>query len=230
MEIMKTHSKLWYLEQFNLKQILSIEERRTLAGAAEMQYYTKKEILYFAGEVSDAVYILKEGRIKIYRKTADGKEFILSIINPGELFGELCILGQPAREEIAEALEDAVVCAVALRDMQVLMHSMPSLNTEILKRVGKRVQKIQSRFESLICKNVEQRIRSLIKEIALEHGRVIAGDPKQVEVKLGLTHSDLAKLTATCRQSVSSLLKELEEKGLIRYDRRHIYIKDISLL
>ena len=90
--------------------------------------------------------------------------------------------------------------------------------------------KVQSRLESLICKNAEERIRSLIKEIAMKHGRSIAGDPVQIEVRLGLTHSDIAKLTATCRQSVSTILRELEKEGIIKYDRRRISIKNISLL
>ena len=101
---------------------------------------------------------------------------------------------------------------------------------EILKRLGARVKKVQCRLEAIISKNTEQRIRALIKEVAQEHGRVIAGDSKQVEVRLGLTHTDIANLTATCRQSVSMLLRELEKQGLIKYDRRRIYIKDISLL
>jgi CRP-like cAMP-binding protein len=227
---MLLRSKLWYLEHFNLRHILTPEERKKVAGTAEMQHVAKKEIIYFATDTSDCVYILKEGKVKICRYTPDGKEIILNIISPGEMFGELGIAGQQEREEVAEVLEDAVVCVIPLAEMQALMQSMPTLNTEILKRLGTRVKKVQNRLESLICKNAEQRIRSLIKELALEHGRVIAGQPEQVELKLGLTHDDIAKLTATCRQSVSTLLKDLEHQGLIKYDRRRIYIMDISLL
>ncbi len=227
---MQVRSKLWYLDNFNLRQILSMDERKRIAEAAEMRHVPKKEVLYFSTDPSNCVYILKEGKVKVFRNTPDGKEIILSIINPGEMFGELGIAGQQEREEIAEVLEDAVVCEFSLPTLQELMQNMPSLNTEILKRLGTRVKKVQNRLESLICKNAEQRIRSLIKEIAQEHGRIIAGSPLQMEVKLGLTHADIAKLTATCRQSVSTLLKELEHKGLIKYDRRRIYIKDISML
>ena len=227
---MFVRSKLWYLENFNLRQILTLEERKKVAGAAVMQHVPKKEVLYFPSEASDSVYILKEGKVKVYRQTPDGKEIILNIISPGEMFGELGIAGQQEREEAAEVMEDAIVCIIPLKQMQELMLCMPSLNTEILKRLGARVKKVQNRLESLICKNAEQRIRSLIKEIAQEHGRVIAGDPEQVEVKLGLTHADIAKLTATCRQSVSSLLKDLEKQGLIKYDRKRIYVKGLSQL
>lgn len=227
---MLVRSKLWYLENFNLRQILTLEERRKIAGTAVMQHVPKKEVVYFSNQTSDCVYILKEGKVKIYRQTPDGREIILNILSPGELFGELGIAGQQEREEVAEVMEDAVLCRIKLEDMQGLMQDMPSLNTEILKRLGARVKKIQSRLESLICKNSQQRIRFLLKEIALEHGRTIAGDPEQIEIKLHLTHADIAKLTATCRQSVSSFLKELENLGLIKYDRRRIYIKNLSLL
>jgi CRP-like cAMP-binding protein len=114
--------------------------------------------------------------------------------------------------------------------MKELMRCMPNLNIEIFIHLGNRVKKVQNRLESLICKNVEQRIRYLIKEIAADYGRIIAGDPRQIEIKLGLTHADIAKLTGTCQQSVSSFLGDLEKQGLIKYDRRRIYIKDLSQL
>ena len=110
------------------------------------------------------------------------------------------------------------------------MESMPSLNREILKHLGSRVKKLQSWLEPLICKSAEQRVRSLIKDIAKEHRREIAGDSRQIEVKLNLTHADIAKLTATSRQTVSTLLNDLEKQEIIKYDRRRIYIKDLSLL
>ena len=226
---MLVRTKLWYLENLNLRNILTMEERRRIAGTAVMQDVPKKEVLYFPKEASDCVYILKEGKVKIYRQTFDGREIILNIINPGELFGELGLAGQQEREEVAEAMEDSVICTINMADMQELMQSMPNLNREVLKRLGNRVIKIQNRLESLICKNAEQRIRSLIKEIALEHGRVISGDPEQIEVKLSLSQSDIAKLTATSRQTVSTHLNDLEKQGIIRFDRSRIYIKKFSL-
>ena len=227
---MQARSKLRYLENFSFRGILTMDERKKVAGSAQMQHVNKKEVLYFPTEPSDSIFILREGKVKISILTPDGQEIILNIIRPGELFGELAITGQLQREELAEVLEDSVICIIKLEDMKGLMQTIPSLSTEILKRLGNRVKKVQSRLEAIICKSTEERIRDLIREVAQEHGRVIAGDPGQVEVKLGLRHADIAKLTATCRQSVSMVLGDLERQGLIKYDRRRIYIKDISLL
>ena len=79
-------------------------------------------------------------------------------------------------------------------------------------------------------KNKEQRIIALIKELAQEHGHIIAGDPHYREIRLGLTHADIAKLSATSRQSVCTIMNDLEKQGLIKYNRRSISIKDLSLL
>jgi CRP-like cAMP-binding protein len=227
---MHPHTKLWYLENFGTLKALSKEEKEKLDTIAEMQHAPKKQVLYFPTDSCNCIYMLKAGKVKITRITPDGKEIILSILGPGEIFGELGITGQQEREEMAEVTDDAILCVVNIKDLQNMMKDNPRFNTEILKLVGFRLKRVQSRLESLICRNAEQRIRSLIKELALEHGRTIAGDENQREVKLGLTHEDIAKLTATSRQTVTTQLNDLESSGLIKYDRKRIYILNLSRL
>lgn len=227
---MNTQSKLWYLENFGMLKALSKEEKTKLDEMAVMRHTPKKQILYFPTDSSSSIYMLKAGKVKISRLMPDGKETILTILGPGEIFGELGITGQQEREEIAEVTDDAIICVVDIKDLQNMMKDNPQFNMEILKFIGFRLKRVQNRLESLIFKNAEQRIRSLIKELAEDHGRIIAGDENMREVKLGLTHEDIAKLTATSRQTVTTQLKELEKSGLIKYDRKRINIKDLSKL
>ena len=227
---MNTHSKLWYLENFSMLKVLSKEEKEKLDSMAEMRNAPKKQVLYFPTDSSNSIYLLKAGKVKISRLTPDGKEIILTILGPGEVFGEMGITGQQEREEIAEVTDDAIICVVDINDLQHMMKDNPKFNTEILKFIGFRLKRVQNRLESLIFKNAEQRIRSLIKELAEDHGRAIGGDENYREVKLGLTHEDIARLTATSRQTVTSQLNELEKSGLIRYDRKRITIKDLRQL
>jgi CRP-like cAMP-binding protein len=227
---MNTHSKLWYLENFGMLKALSKEEKEKLDRMAVMRHAPKKQVLYFPTDSSNSIYMLKSGKVKISRISADGKEIILTILGPGEVFGELGITGQQEREEIAEVTDDAIICVVDIQDLQKMMKENPKFNTEILKFIGFRLKRVQSRLESLIFKNAEQRIRSLLRELAEDHGRTIAGDENQREVKLGLTHEDIAKLTATSRQTVTTQFNELEKEGVIKYDRKRIYIKDLQRL
>lgn len=227
---MHPQSKLWYLENFGMLKVLSKEEKEKLDSITVMKHTPKKQILYFPTDSSNNIYMLKTGKVKISRITPDGKEIILTILGPGEIFGELGITGQQEREEVAEVTDDAIICVANIKDFQGMMKDNSKFNTEILKFIGFRLKRVQSRLESLIFKNAEQRIRSLIKELAEEHGRTIAGDENYREVKLGLTHADIGKLTATSRQTVTTQLNELEKSGLIKYDRKRISIKDLRRL
>lgn len=201
-----------------------------LDSMAVMKHIPKKQVLYFPTDSSNSIYMLKAGKVNISRIMPDGKEMILAILGPGEVFGELGIAGQQEREEFAEVTDDAIICVVDIKDLQKMMEDNPKFSTEILKFIGFRLKRVQRRLESLIFKNAEQRIRSLIKELAKDHGRPIAGDENYREVKLGLTHEDIAKLTATSRQTVTTQLNELEKNGLIKYNRKGISVKDLRQL
>jgi len=209
---------------------LSKDEMMTMDKMSAMRNASKNQVIYFPEDASNAIYMLKEGKVKISKQSGDGKEIILAFLHPGEVFGELSITGQEKREEIAEATEDAVVCVVDVKDLQMMMEKNPKFNFNITKLIGFKLKKIQSRFESLIFKSSEERVSSFIKELAVEHGKPILGNPEEKLIQLKLTHEDIAKLTATSRQTVTSTLNLLEKKNIIMYDRRSIFVKQLSKL
>jgi CRP-like cAMP-binding protein len=227
---MSAESKLWYLEKFSMMSVLSKDEMMTMDKMSAMRNASKNQVIYFPEDASNYIYMLKEGKVKISKQSGDGKEIILAFLHPGEVFGELSITGQEKREEIAEATEDAVICVVDVKDLQMMMEKNPKFNFNITKLIGFKLKKIQSRFESLIFKSSEERVSSFIKELAEEHGIPILGNPEEKLIQLKLTHEDISKLTATSRQTVTSTLNRLEKNNIIMYDRRSIFVKALSKL
>lgn len=223
-------TKLWHLENFSMLHILSKEEMQALDKMALMRNMPKNQVIYFPEDASNTIFLLKKGKVKISRFSESGKEMILAILSPGEMFGELSITGQETREEVAEATEDAIICSVSITDFQRMMEMNPKFNLQIIKFIGFRMKKIQSRLANLIFKTAEQRVRFFIKELAEEHGQEIANDPEERLVRLRLTHKEVAKLSATSRQTVTTVLNELERQGIISYDRNRIYVRKYSLL
>lgn len=223
-------TKLWYLENFSMLNILSKKEIETIDSMATMRNMPRNQVIYFPEDTSNTVFLLKKGRVKISRMSETGKEIILAILGPGEIFGELSITGQAKREEIAEATEDAIICSISISDFQMMMEMNPKFNLQITKFIGFRLKKIQSRLEGLFFKTAEQRVRVLIKELAEEHGQEIALSPEERLVKMLFTHDELAKLSATSRQTVTTVLADLERKEIISYNRNRIYIKHMSQL
>ena len=102
--------KLWYLKQFNLLDTMTQEEMESLSEMVVDNQVKKKHSIYMAGDSSENLYFLKEGRVKITRVDESGKEFTLTLLEPGEIFGELGLFDQSPRETSATALEDSVIC------------------------------------------------------------------------------------------------------------------------
>lgn len=227
---MANKTKLWYLENFKLVNTLSKDEFIEFDKNATMRSAPKSSVLYFPEDQSNTIYILKEGKVKISKISPDGKEIILEFLYPGEMFGELGITGQDKREEIAVADEDCVMCVINTNDVKDMMATNPKFNFSITKLIGLKFKKIQNRFEALIFKNSEQRIASFILELSTEYGMEIKGNPEEKLIRLKITHDEISKLTATSRQTVTSALNKFQKEEVLIYDRKSIFIKNLSKL
>lgn len=214
-------TKIWYLEKFNLLASLSPAEMAEMEKATSMRSCHKNQVIFFENDPSDRIYFLKEGEIKLTRYD-EGRELIIAILGPGEVFGELAISGQDKRDETAEATRESVICMISTGELEMMMNKNPRFNLGITKLMGLRLLRVKNSLASLVFKSSEQRVISFIRESASAHGRIT---PEGVEVALRLTHDNIAKLTATSRPLVTSVFSELEKKGVITYTRKKILVR-----
>lgn len=220
----------WYLENFSFFNILSEEDRVKLGGVAVKHFLPKDTEIYCSGDIANSFYLIKEGKVKITRRSDAGKEIILAILGAGEVFGELSIAGYREREEKAITAEDSLVCLFKVCDFQPFMDKNPRLSLQITKLIGFKLKRIQRRLESLIFRTSEERVRDFIRELATGYGYTIGLNPNEVAIPVRLTHDDIGKLTATSRQTVTTLLNCLSKAGVLTYDRHRIYIKAMDRL
>lgn len=210
--------------------VLKKEELQKMDEIAKMEEAPRNQVIYYPDNQSHTIFLLKKGKVKISRFSESGDEYILALLGPGEVFGELAFTGEENRGEMATATEDALICRVELAQFQELMAGNPALNLEITKLIGLMFKKIQTKFEHLIFKTSEERIIWFIKSMVEKFGRPIRGFPDQFQIDIKFTHEEIGKLTATSRQMVTATLSMLEKQGIIKYDRRRIYILDITKL
>lgn len=216
-------SKFWYLENFNLFEGLSMEKMMELDKKLSMSNVNKNEIIYFAEDPSNSIFLLKEGNVKLTRVSEDGKEAIISILKPGEIFGELIITGEANREDTATALDDVTICTISKENFENLLIENPELNLRITKLIGLKLQKVERDLESLIFKDSSTRIRNFLIGYADEYGKKI-GD--EIFIKTNLTHQDIANLTVTSRQTVTTVMNNLKEKKIIDFSRNKIIVRN----
>jgi len=225
---MSTETNLWHLENFNLLKALSVMEKMKMAKKVKDSKMKKNEYIYFPEDPSSSIFFLKKGRVKIGTYSDNGKEIIKAILGPGEIFGELSLVGEGKRKDFAMTLDnDVVLCAMGMSNMEEMMESNSMLGMKVTKLIGFRLQKIERRLESLIFKDARSRIIDFIVDLGHEKGKAIG---KEILVKHNLTHMDMANLTATSRQTVTTVLNELKEQNLIHLERNKFLIRDIDNL
>jgi CRP-like cAMP-binding protein len=223
----QTQSKLWHLERINLFKDLTEEDLSKIEKVARMRTMEKGKYIYFPNDPSTVVFLLKEGNVKIGSYSDEGKEVIKTILEPGEIFGELSIAGQEKRTDFAKAMNNARICAVSKEEMLQILNDIPSLSLKITNLIGLRLQRIERRFESLVFKDARKRVTDFIKTSALEKGKKVG---YEYVFKHRLTHKDIANLTATSRQTVTIVLNELRDKKVISFDRNRILIHEMDQL
>jgi len=224
---MERESALWYFESVNLYEILCPHKVKSLAENHAFHCYKKDQFIYFPDEPANYIYMIAEGRVRIGHYLDEGKEVITAILTAGEIFGELALAGEEKRRHWAQAMEQTVVCPLSIHELKELMYDNKDLSFKLLKLVGLRLMKLERKLELLVFKDARTRIIEFLKDSAAWKGKKV-GYETMIPTKL--THKDIAALTGTSRQTVTTIFNELKEKNLINFDRRKILIRDLENL
>ncbi len=224
---MAEKTKLWYLENFNLFKGLTDDKKEELKRITSMRELNKNEPIYFANDPSTSIFFLKTGRVKIVKYSSDGKENMLTLINPGEIFGEMAFLDEKERTDFAITVEPALICAINKDDLGNFISKTPSLNIKLTKLIGLKLKSFSERIEDLVFKDANQRIISFLLRMIDKNGKNIG---EQIFVKPFLKHQDIAELAACSRQTVNYILTDLRDKNIINFDRKKLIINDLPAL
>jgi len=225
---MADKTKLWHLKNTSLFEGMPESAMIAMDRMASMTAVKSQQPIYFPDEPSRDVFFLKQGHVKISRIHPDGREVILDVIGPGEVFGELSPMseeGQP--NEMAEALDEALVCTIRREDFESLLAQHPQLNVKITKRIGLRLRKFEERLTDLIFKDTRKRLATFLVRNAEEFGKMKSGT---ITVKMHLSHQEIALLTGAARQTVTTTLNEFRDLGIIDFSRKEMVIKQVEKL
>ena len=221
-------SNLWFFEDVNLFNIMCPHKTAAMAENHEFHSFKKNQFIYFPHEQARNIYMIAEGRVRIGSYLEDGKEIVKAILTTGEIFGELALAGEERRNDFAQAMDEkTTVCPISIEQMQELMADNKELSLKIYKLIGLRIRKLERKVESLVFKDARTRIIDFLRDAAAWKGKKV-GFETMIPTKL--THKDIANLTGTSRQTVTTILNELKEKNLIYFDRRKILIRDMEKL
>lgn len=214
-----------HLEQFKLFDDMQRSELDRISSFTTLRTRPKNSYVYHPGDRSEVMFILKEGRIKIGNYSDDGREVIKHIVQPGEIFGEMGLAGEIKRNEFAITMkEEASFYMIYVADLKDVLKDNPELSIRLISRIGSRILTTERRLESIIFKDSKTRVVEFICDMAHKVG-LRFGD--ETLLQHFLTHQDIANITGTSRQFVTSVLNDLKRSNIIKFDRTSILIADL---
>lgn len=183
----------------------------------------KKQAVYLPGDLGSTVFLLKKGRVKIASHAPSGKELTFEILEPGEIFGEVEALEGVARESSAQALEDTLLCAIRKEDFERYLRLHPDLSFKLTKLLGFRLRRIRNRVEDLVFRDVPARLAHLLLDLSKTDGEIRGS---AVRLKMHLTQQEIANLVGCSRETISLVLGQFKEQGLVQIEDHTITILD----
>ena len=184
--------------------------------------FKRGENLYSPGDPANTLYIVSEGKIKIYRLSESGKEQLIRFLRPGDFTGELALFSDTVHEAYAEAIEDTSVCTITRSEFNELLLKYPSISLKVLSEFSHRLEQSEKQTTRFATERVETRIALFLIEC-------LDRDSKSQIVELPMSKRDLASYLGTTPESISRKLTEIEEVGLIeQISNKKIKILDLD--
>ena len=207
------------LKNVPLFSSFSDQQLAYLLPAVQHRRFPRGSYVIRAGEETDALYIILAGRAKVLIPDDDGNEVILSVIGPNEFFGEMGLLDDQPRSASVETLEACEMLRISRSAFMNCLKDNFDAAMLIIRNLVKRLREADRKIESLALIDVYGRVARLLIEMAqpVDGQWIIEKAPPKQEI---------ARMIGASREMVSRVVKDLNEKGVIRADKRKIYVLD----
>jgi len=171
------------------------------------------------GDEAWALYLLKRGRVRIYKLYPDGRELTLAILGDGNVFGVTELAAQDSLDIYAEAMDDVLLCTMRRADVESLLRRHPEVAMRLIGLLSQRVHALEALVASLAHEDVRRRLLRLLLELSEDFG---VADGEFTRVDVALSHEELATMVGSTRETVTATLSRLAQEGIVRTGRRAI--------
>jgi CRP/FNR family transcriptional regulator len=179
--------------------------------------------LFAEGDIGDQVYFVIEGKIKLTSAAPDGRENLISIHGPGDMFGELAMFDPTYRTSSATAVTDARLAMLAHDDLRECLETRPAVAMHLLKTLAQRLRQITDANTNLVFTDVPGRVAKALLELADKFG---VRQAEGVQVNHDLTQEELAQLVGASRETVNKALADFAARGWIQLSAKSVLLRD----
>jgi CRP-like cAMP-binding protein len=206
---------------------LDEEAQAALRGQMDEVKLARGQTLFTEGQPGDRLYIVATGKVKLGRTAADGRENLLAVMGPGEMFGELSLFDPGPRTATATAVTASTLRGLGHDDLEPLLTARPEVAGQLLAALAKRLRRTNEAMADLVFSDVPGRVAKALLDLAQRFGTQTEDG---LRVTHDLTQEELAQLVGASRETVNKALADFAGRGFLRLEGRAVVILDIERL
>ncbi len=200
--------------------------RELLASMARVDL-PRGEALFHEGDPGDRLYVIGAGKVKLGRRSADGRENLLSVLGPGEMFGELSLFDPGPRTATATAVADARLYELTHDELITWVQHNPTVAKHLLGALARRLRRTNEALADLVFSDVPGRVAKALLDLSTRFGQPVEDG---LRVAHDLTQEELAQLVGASRETVNKALADFTARGWVRREGRAVVILDLNRL
>ena len=181
------------------------------------------EAIFHEGDPGDRLYVIVEGKIKLGRASGDGRENLLAILGPGEMFGELSLFDPGPRNAAGTAVADTVLLGVGSDDLDEWLRGRPEVARHLLRALARRLRRTNEALADLVFSDVPGRVAKALLDLSERFGRPTDDG---LRVAHDLTQEELAQLVGASRETVNKALADFVHRGWIQLQGKSVVVLD----
>ena len=215
------------LRQAPLFSALDDEAATALRSSMAETRLRRGDVLFHEGDSGDKLYIVLDGKVKLGRTSADGRENLLAILGPGQMFGELSLFDPGPRSATVTAITDCILLSLGNDELGRWLNGRPEVARGLLVQLAGRLRKANDVVADLVFSDVPGRVAKALLDLSTRFGKV-ADDG--IHVHHDLTQEELAQLVGASRETVNKALADFASRGWLRLEARSVVIMDVERL
>ena len=189
--------------------------------------YQRDDYIFFEGDTPEWLYIVKEGKVKLVKHSGSGKDVILQIFAPGDMFGEFALFDRKPYPTSAQVMEPSSVLKLSRKEFLLFFGRHPFVATEMIMELGRQLQEAHATIKSLAVDRVEQRIANILLKLA---GKLGNPEGAGIVLNLALTRQDLADMGGTTVETTIRVMSRFTKMKIIKPANGKILILDLQAL
>jgi CRP-like cAMP-binding protein len=199
----------------------------SLRASMDSVKIAKGSILFKEGDEGEHLYVIIDGKLKLGTSSGDGRENLLSILGPGEMFGELSLFDPGPRTSTATAVTDAKLLSLSHEKVIPWLKQNPEVSLQLLTRLSQRLRRTNEAVGDLVFSDVPGRVAKALIDLGDRFGKIT---PEGLLVNHDLTQEELAQLVGASRETVNKALADFAGRGWLKLDGRSVLITDVERL